>query len=68
MFKKILDLLVDHPFLTALFITDLTILLFHRPPFLFSLLMFGALIAMSLYYGQRLSLFQCGHSSSKSQA
>jgi hypothetical protein len=57
MFKKILSGLIDHPILTSLFVTDFGILLFHRPPFIFSLLMLGALMAMCLYFGQKLALF-----------
>ncbi len=57
MWKKTLDVFIDHPFLTAVFVTDLTILLFHRPPFVFSVLMFAALIVMCMYYGQRVSVF-----------
>ncbi|MDD5411809.1 MAG: hypothetical protein WAV82_03800 [Methylobacter sp.] len=58
MFKKILDGLIDQPFLTSLFATDFFILLFHRPPFLFSLLMMGALVGMCMYFGQKLALFK----------
>ncbi len=58
MFKKILNGLVDHPFLTSIFATDFFILLFHRPPFLFSLAMLGGLMAMCMYFGQKLSLFK----------
>ncbi|MFA6161829.1 MAG: hypothetical protein WC685_00185 [Methylobacter sp.] len=58
MFKKILDGLIDQPFLTSLFATDFFILLFHRPPFLFSLLMMGALVGMCMYFGQKLSIFK----------
>jgi hypothetical protein len=58
MFKKILDGLIDQPFLTSLFVTDFFILLFHRPPFLFSILMMGALVGMCMYFGQKLSLFK----------
>ncbi|MCX7066321.1 MAG: hypothetical protein QX189_09325 [Methylococcales bacterium] len=57
MFKKILNGLIDHPILTSLFISDFGVLLFHRPPFVFSLLMLGALIAMCMYFGQKLALF-----------
>jgi len=57
MFKKILNGLIDHPFLTSIFVADFGILLFHRPPFLFSLLMLGALMAMCMYFGQKLALF-----------
>ncbi|MDD5579186.1 MAG: hypothetical protein PHY16_07910 [Methylobacter sp.] len=58
MFKKILNGLIDHPFLTSLFVTDFSILLFHRPPFLFSLLMLGGLTGMCMYFGQKLALFK----------
>lgn len=57
MFKNILNSFVEHPFLASLFVSDLGILLFHRPPFLFSLVMFGALLGMTMYLGQKLSLF-----------
>ncbi|MFA5984218.1 MAG: hypothetical protein WC782_09390 [Methylococcaceae bacterium] len=58
MYKKILNGLIDQPFLTSLFVTDFLILLFHKPPFLFSLLMLGALMAFCMYMGQKLSLFK----------
>ncbi len=58
MFKKIIKGLIDQPFLTSLYIADLAILLLHKPPFLFSLVMMSALIAMSMYYGQKLALFK----------
>ncbi len=58
MFKTIITTLIDQPILTSLFVTDLMVLLFHRPPFFFSLLMFSALLAMTMYFGQKLSLFK----------
>ncbi|MCX7097605.1 MAG: hypothetical protein NTV43_06820 [Methylococcales bacterium] len=58
MFKKILNGFIDHPLLTSLFVADFGILLFHRPPFLFSLAMLGALMAMCMYFGQKLALFK----------
>jgi hypothetical protein len=58
MFKKIIDGFLDHPLLTSLFVTDFGILLFHRPPFLFSLIMLGGLMAMCMYFGQKLALFK----------
>ena len=57
MFNKILNGLIDQPLFTSLFVTDFAILLFHRPPFFFSLLMVGALVGMSMYIGQKLELF-----------
>jgi len=58
MFKKILSGFIDQPLFTSLFIADFALLLFHRPPFLFSALMVGALVAMSMYMGQKLELFR----------
>ncbi|MCF7987299.1 MAG: hypothetical protein K9L60_07005 [Methylovulum sp.] len=58
MFKKILNALIDHPILTSIFAADFFILLFHRPPFLFSLAMLAGLMALCLYFGQKLALFK----------
>jgi hypothetical protein len=58
MFKKILSGFIDQPLFTSLFIADFALLLFHRPPFLFSVVMVGALVAMSMYMGQKLELFR----------
>ncbi|MEQ1635648.1 MAG: hypothetical protein ABL903_03080 [Methylococcales bacterium] len=58
MFKKIIAGLIDRPILTSLFVTDFFILLFHRPPILFSILMLGSLVAMCMYFGQKLELFK----------
>jgi hypothetical protein len=58
MCKTILNELIDHPLLTSLYLTDLLILALHKPPFVFSMLMLGALIAMSMYFGQKLALFK----------
>lgn len=56
--KKILSALVDQPFLTSLFVADFFILLLHRPPFVFSLVMLVGLMAMCMYFGQKLALFK----------
>ncbi|ANE57334.1 MULTISPECIES: hypothetical protein [Methylomonas] len=58
MFKKILLGFVDRPLFASLFIADFAILLFHRPPFLFSIVMVGALVGMSMYMGQKLAPFE----------
>lgn len=58
MFKTIFNKFIDHPLLTSLFLTDLLILLFHRPPLVFSLVMFSALIALSMYFGQKMAIFK----------
>jgi hypothetical protein len=57
MFKKILNGLIDHPVLTSLFVTDFGILMFKVFPFPFSIIMLGGLVAMSMYFGQKLALF-----------
>jgi hypothetical protein len=56
--KKILTALVDQPFLASLFVTDVAILLLHKPPFFFSLIMLGGLMALCMYFGQKLALFK----------
>ncbi|WP_150045986.1 MULTISPECIES: hypothetical protein [Methylomonas] len=58
MFKKLMLGLIDQPLFTSLFVADFAILLFHRPPFLFSLMMVGALVGMSMYMGQKFELFR----------
>ncbi len=58
MFKNVIASLIDQPILTSLFLSDFFILLFHRPPFFFSLLMFSALLGMTMYFGQKLALFK----------
>lgn len=58
MCKTILNKFIDHPLVASLFVTDLLILLFHRPPFVFSLVMLSALIAMSMYFGQKMAIFK----------
>lgn len=57
LYKKTVSAFLDQPFLASIFITDFAILLFHRPPFFFSLLMLGGLMAMCLYFGQKLAFF-----------
>jgi hypothetical protein len=56
-FKPILDQLISTPLLASLFIVDFAILMFHKPPTFFSLLMLGALVALSMYFGQKLGLY-----------
>jgi hypothetical protein len=56
--NKIINAALDQPLLASLFVADFAILVFHRPPFIFSILMMGGLVALCLYYGQKLALFQ----------
>lgn len=55
--NKVVNECLDQPLLAAIFICDFAILLFHRPPFLYSLLMMGLLVAIAMYLGQRMALF-----------
>ena len=50
--------LLDQPLLASIFVTDFAILLFHSPPIFFSLIMVGGLVAMSMYFGQKLAFFK----------
>lgn len=56
--KQILNQLISNPLLTSLFIVDFAILMLHKPPTFFSVLMLGALVALSMYFGQKLGLFK----------
>lgn len=59
MFKNVIVRLLDHPVLTSVFLSDfLLLLLGPRLPFVASLLLFSGLIAMTLYFGQKLALFK----------
>jgi hypothetical protein len=68
MFTKIMNVLIDQPFLASIFIADFSVLLLHKPPFLFSVLMLGGLAAMCMYYGQKLALFTMVKTEQASQA
>jgi len=58
MLKKFIDVLLDHPFLASIFIPDLFILLFHKPPVFFSVIMLVPLMAYCMFIGQKLALFK----------
>lgn len=58
MYKKIINGFIDHPLVTSIFVVDFLILLFHRPPFLFSLLMLGGLAVCCMYLGQKVAAFK----------
>ena len=55
--KKFQAAILEQPLLGSIFIIDFAILLFHRPPFFFSLIMMAALAALCMYFGQKLALF-----------
>jgi hypothetical protein len=65
--KKFINALIDQPVLGSIFIVDAAILSLHKPPFLFSAVMIGGLIGMSMYFGQKLALFQCSQCDSTEQ-
>ena len=56
--NKVVKTLLETPLLASLFVTDFAILLFLRPPFLFSLIMLGGLVGLAMYFGQKLALFK----------
>jgi len=58
MIKKILDALIDHPVMTSILVADFFILLLHKPPVIFSMIMLGALMAICMYLGQKLAIFK----------
>ncbi len=58
MLKKILNGFVEQPLLASLFIADFAVVMFIKPPFLFSFFLVGSLVAMSMYMGQKLELFK----------
>lgn len=57
-FKQILNKLISTPLLTSLFIVDFAILMLHKPPTFFSVIMLGGLVGLSMYFGQKLELFK----------
>ena len=66
--NKIINAALDQPLLTSLFVADFAILLFHRPPFIFSIVMMGGLVGLCMYYGQKLALFKIPAGSTKAAA
>lgn len=55
--KKISCHFIEHPILSSILLNDAAILLFYRPPAIISLLMLGTLIALSMFFGEKLALF-----------
>lgn len=64
--KKILDEFVGNPIQTSILVIDFLVLMFHKPPAFVSLLMLGLLVGLSMFFGQRLNLFDGGILSMKS--
>lgn len=58
MFKKILTSCTEHPLASSILVCDLAILSFHKPPFLFSVIMLSGLVAVSMYIGQKTAIFK----------
>jgi hypothetical protein len=59
MCSKFINALIEQPVLGSLFITDFFLVFFLKTAhWTFSALMIGALVAMSMYYGQKLQLFK----------
>jgi hypothetical protein len=58
-YKKILDIFVNHPLLTSLMIATLALLIFMRTlPWFISFPLLAGLIAMSMFFGQKLEPFK----------
>ncbi len=56
--KKILDTLIGHPLLTSLMVTCAGLLtLMHPLPWFLSFVLIAVVIAVALFYGQKMSLF-----------
>jgi hypothetical protein len=56
MIKNILATLIDHPLVTSILVMDFFILLLHKPPVFFSMLMLGTLMAACMYLGQKMAI------------
>lgn len=50
MIKLNVGQMVDYPLHSSVFVMDLAVLLFHRPPFLFSLAMFALLLWLTIFF------------------
>ncbi|MGH8477675.1 MAG: hypothetical protein ACRER2_18245 [Methylococcales bacterium] len=61
--KPIIDQLIKTPLLTSLFVVDFVILTFYKPWAFFSLVLLGGLVALSMYFGQKLKLYSIDQSS-----
>ena len=57
-YKGIASTMLATPLLTSLLVVDFATLVLHRPPALFSILLLGGLVALAMYFGQKLALFQ----------
>ena len=58
MYRKLIDGFIDNPLVSSVFAVDFLLLLFVRPPFVFSLLMLGTLAGCCLYIGQKTAPFK----------
>lgn len=68
MFNKILNALIDQPVLASIFIIDFFMVFFIKSAhWTFSALMVGSLVAMSMYYGQKLQLFKIADAAEKAE-
>lgn len=59
MSSKIINALIDQPFLGSIFIADFFLVFYIKSAhWLFTAVMLGGLMAMCMYYGQKLQLFK----------
>jgi|GEM_PF-2293219 len=54
-FKTLGASVLAHPLLSAITIVDFLVLLFHRPPFLFSFPMLLGLVALAMYFSREVT-------------
>ncbi len=56
--KRILDALISHPLLTSLLVTCTGLLTFmHSLPWFLSFLLIAVVVAVAMFYGQKLQIF-----------
>ena len=56
--NRVLKQVLETPLISSIFVVDFAILIFLRPPFLFSLVMLGTLVGIAMFFGQKLALFK----------
>lgn len=63
-FNKLGSLILDHPLLSAILFVDFGVLLFHRPPVVFSLVMLLGLVALAMFFSREMTKMELSVSSS----
>lgn len=67
--KKFMNALIDQPVLGSIFIADFFLVFFIKSAhWTFTTVMLGGLVAMSMYFGQKLALFKLPQAEKTEQA